>query len=558
MKRRAVAGDVCFAIFADANRDRAGDLTGTRDEGTMRSSDETLETRLASRLGKLAADETIRRLWNRDPSVWGGDAETPELSDRLGWLDVGTSVTGQLVLLGTFADEVRQQFDRVVLLGMGGSSLAPEVLWRTFGWQDGYPALHMLDSTVPQAVLSVDGGGDLDGTLFIVASKSGTTLETMSFFRHFWKRAGGNGAQFVAITDPGTSLERLGSEKRFRRVFLNPPDIGGRYSALSLFGLVPAALMGIEVDTLLERAQAMARRCGPDVPVEDNPGTVLGATMAEAAMVSRDKLSFVLSHGMGSFGLWIEQLVAESTGKNGKGIIPVACEPPEARPRFCTDRLFVGMSLEGERSGAIDRRLQAIDAEGSPLTRIELADPYDLGAEFFRWEFATAVAGAVLGVNPFDQPNVAESKENTTRVLAAGGSAAGHAGPRRSRVVSLLDGVEEGDYVNVQAFLPPTEENDERLASLCAALRDRVDAAVTLGYGPRYLHSTGQLHKGGPKTGHFVQVVVPVEQDLEIPGADYGFGRLMAAQAQGDYEALVARKRPIIRVSDPTDLLELM
>jgi len=486
----------------------------------------------------------------------------PELNARLSKLSddlrAGRVDRAALFWLRVFADEVRQEFDRVVLLGMGGSSLAPEVLWRTFGWQDGYPALHMLDSTVPGAVQNVDGGGDLSGTLFIVASKSGTTLETMSFFRHFWKRTGGDGRQFVAITDPGTSLERLGNEKSFRRVFRNPPDIGGRYSALSLFGLVPAALLGIEVVTLLERAQAMAHRCSPDGSVEDNPGAVLGAMMAEAALAGRDKLSFVLSPGVSSFGLWVEQLVAESTGKNDKGIIPVVCEPPDAQLRCSADRLFIGVSLDDDRSEAFDRKLQAIETDGSPLTRIELADPYDLGAEFFRWEFATAVAGAVLGVNPFDQPNVAESKENTKRVLAGGGSPTEHAGPRRSRVGSLLEGVQQGDYVSIQAFMPPSEENDDRLAALCAALRDRVDAAVTLGYGPRYLHSTGQLHKGGPKTGHFFQVVVPVENDLGIPEADYSFGRLMAAQAQGDYEALRTRRRPIIRVADPTDLLELM
>lgn len=524
----------------------------------MTSAAETLRTAVTGRLEEFANSRLVERLWSRDPGVWGGDETTAELTDRLGWLTVGDVMAAEVEPLRSFAEEIRRDFDRVVLLGMGGSSLAPEVMWRTFGRCEAFPAFQMLDSTAPNAVRLVDGGGDLSRTLFIVASKSGTTVETMSFYHHFWARTRGNGSQFVAITDPDMSLEQLGRERSFRHVFLNPADIGGRYSALSLFGLVPAALMGIDVATLLERAQGMAAECAPGTKELANPGVALGVLMAEAALAGRDKLTLVVSPGVESFGLWAEQLIAESTGKEGKGIIPVASEPLRARLRNCEDRLFVAMSLRGDDSEAFENRLLDIEGAGYPLARITLADPYDLGAEFFRWEFATAVAGAVLGVNPFDQPNVAESKENTKRALSGAAAAHRPSGPRRSRVVSFLDGVRPGDYVNVQAYMAPSAENDSRLASLCGAIRDRVDVAVTVGYGPRYLHSTGQLHKGGPATGHFIQVMDPFADDVPIPNAEYSFGQLIAAQAQGDFEALTARERPVVRVNDPTDLLELM
>jgi glucose-6-phosphate isomerase/transaldolase/glucose-6-phosphate isomerase len=377
----------------------------------------------------------------------------------------------------------------------------------------------------------------------------------MSFFRYFWGRTGENGGQFVAITDPGMSLEQLGREVGFRQVFLNPADIGGRYSALSLFGLVPAALMGIDITLLLERAEAMAQRCAL---ASENPGALLGALMAEASVGGRDKLTFVPSPRIGQFGLWAEQLIAESTGKQGKGIVPIASEPATERPRYTDDRLFVAMMLDHDHSEGVTARLHDIETAGNPLVRLVLSDPYDLGSEFFRWEFATAVAGAVLGVNPFDQPNVAESKQNTKQALSEPAGLLRPPGPRRSRVVSFLGGVRPGDYISVQAFIEPTDAHDSRLASLCSALRDRVDAAVTFGYGPRYLHSTGQLHKGGPNTGHFIQVMDQTDVDAVIPDAEYSFRQLLAAQADGDLEALAARGRPVIRVSDPADLMELM
>lgn len=524
----------------------------------MTRSTEALRAAIRRRLAAFAERRVVRRLWDGDPTVWTDDPHTPELADRLGWLTVGPLMAGQAQSIQQFGEEVRAGYDRVVLLGMGGSSLAPEVLWRVFGRRTGFPVFQMLDSTHPHAVRAVADGGDLERTLFIVASKSGTTVETASFFEYFWALTGGDGRRFVAITDPGTVLERIGRERGFRRVFLSLPDIGGRYSALSPFGLVPAALMGIDVAGLLERAETMAAKCGADVAEADNPGCSLGVLMAEAALAGRDKLSFVLSPRVATFGLWAEQLIAESTGKAGKGILPVVSEPAAARPRYCDDRIFVGLSVEGDRFEALDDRLHAAEAAGHPCGKLTLADPYDLGAEFFRWEFATAVAGAVLRINPFDQPNVAESKENTKRVLAEAGRVPPPSEPRRSRVVSFLDGVKKGDYVCVQAFMPPSDETDAKLADLCAALRDRVDAVVTMGYGPRYLHSTGQLHKGGPTTGHFMQIVAPVTRDETIPGAGYSFGQLLMAQAQGDQEALTARGRPVVRVADPAELLEVM
>ncbi len=524
----------------------------------MTISTEALGAAVTGRLAEFAEAKVGRRLWDGDPTVWTDDPRVPELVDRLGWLTVGTSMAAEVQSITQFGEAVRDAYDRVVLLGMGGSSLAPEVLWRVSGRRTGFPVFQMLDSTHPHAVRAVADGGDLDRTLFVVASKSGTTVETSSFLEFFWSLTGGDGHRFVAITDPGTVLERLGRERHFRHVFLNPPDIGGRYSALSLFGLVPAALMGIDVSRLLERAASMAGQCGAQVPEAESPGFSLGVLMAEAALAGRNKLSFVLSPRVDTFGLWAEQLVAESTGKAGKGILPVVSEPAAARPRYGDDRIFVGISVEGDRSQALDERIRAVEGAGHPCVRLTLADPYDLGAEFFRWEFATAVAGAVLRINPFDQPNVAESKENTKRVLAGAGTVSRPSEPRRSSVVSFLDGVRRGDYVCVQAFMPPSDATDAKLADLCNALRDRVEAVVTVGYGPRYLHSTGQLHKGGPANGHFVQVVEPVTRDEAIPGSAYSFGQLLMAQAQGDHEALMARGRPVVRVADPAELLEAM
>ncbi|HKT60952.1 MAG TPA: bifunctional transaldolase/phosoglucose isomerase [Gemmatimonadales bacterium] len=509
-----------------------------------------VDATVAVRLDRMDSAQLPKRIWDRDPTVWKDDPDTPEIRDRLGWLTVGKAMAQQAKTLAAFAGEVRGEFGKVVLCGMGGSSLAPEVLWRSFGAAPrapGYPELHVLDSTDPRAVRQA-GEGDLTRTLFIISSKSGTTQESDSFFRYFWERTGGRGAQFVAITDPDTPLERLAAERRFRRSFLNPSDIGGRYSALSYFGLVPAALIGIDVATLLHRAHRMAEACAACVSALDNPAAWLGAILGEGALAGRNKATFVLSPGIASFGLWAEQLIAESTGKEGKGILPVADEPLGPPEVYGDDRVFVGMSLAGEADAETDARLAALEHAGHPVVHLRLEDRYDLGQEFFRWEFATAVAGAVLRINPFDQPNVAESKANTKAVLARRDQPSPAA--TAAELKRFLGGIRPGDYLAIMAYLPPTPDNDRRLAAIRLRLRDRLKVATTLGYGPRYLHSTGQLHKGGPPVGHFLQIAQPAPDDLSIPGEPFGFGELEAAQAEGDLQALRSRGRPAIRIDD--------
>jgi transaldolase/glucose-6-phosphate isomerase len=507
-----------------------------------------LEAAVAVRLDASDVAQLPKRIWARDPTVWKDDPDTPEIRDRLGWLTVGEAMAQQVKTLTAFAAKVRAEFSRVVLCGMGGSSLAPEVVWRTFGAAPGHPALHVLDSTDPRAVRQA-GQGDLAKALFIISSKSGTTQESDSFFRYFWERTGGRGSQFIAITDPGTPLEQLAKERRFRRTFLNQTDIGGRYSALSFFGLVPAALIGVDVDTLLHRAHRMAEACAACVPALENPAARLGALLGEAALAGRNKVTFVLSPGIASFGLWAEQLIAESTGKEGKGILPVAGEALGRPEVYGEDRVFVSMVLAGEAEPGVEARLAELEQAGHPVIHVKLDDRSDLGQEFFRWEFATAVAGAVLRINPFDQPNVAESKANTKAVLAKGSAPSPAASA--AELEKFLTAIKPGDYLAIMAYLPPTPENDRRLAAIRLRFRDRLKVATTLGYGPRFLHSTGQLHKGGPPVGHFLQITERVAEDLPIPGESFSFGRLEAAQAEGDLVALRARGRPAIRVDDP-------
>ena len=503
---------------------------------------------VAQRLVELERADVPKRIWGRDPTVWKPDPDTPEISDRLGWLNVGKMMAQQVKPLTAFAEEIRREFDRVVLCGMGGSSLAPEVLWRTFGQRTGFPTLAVLDSTDPRAVTAALAGGALERTLFLVSSKSGTTQETDCLYRYFWERAGGRGAQFVAITDPDTPLARLAAERGFRRAFLNPKDIGGRYSALSYFGLVPAALIGIDVGQLLHRAHRMAEACAAWVPARQNPAAWLGAILAEAALAGRNKATFVLAPGIDSFGLWVEQLIAESTGKEGKGILPVAEEPLGSPQVYGRDRLFVALTLAGEEgeNDATEPRLRALMATGHPVVRLALEDRYDLGQEFFRWEFATAVAGAILQINAFDQPNVAESKQNTKDVLAGKQPPAPPA--TAAELERFLAAVRPGDYLALMAYLPPTPQNDRRLGAVRARLRDRLTVATTLGYGPRFLHSTGQLHKGGPPVGHFLQITERPDRDVAIPSMPYTFGQLEAAQAEGDLRALRGRGRPAVRI----------
>lgn len=518
------------------------------------------EPAVQARLERWQAEGLGRRLWGKDHTVWSAQP-VPELTDRLGWLKLPESMRTQAEDLARFGQEVRADgFRDAVVLGMGGSSLAPEVFSRSYGSSNGYPALTVLDSTHPEAVRSLAGRLDPARTLFVVSSKSGTTTETLSLFRAFWQWAGGAGSQFVAVTDPGTSLERLARERGFRAVFNAPEDVGGRYSALTNFGLVPAALLGVDVRDLLLRARSMAEAC--TAPAMSNPGLILGAALGELALAGRDKVTFLASRGIDSFPDWIEQLVAESTGKLGRGIVPVVGERTGEPGVYGQDRFFAGLILGEDR--ALETRLASLETVGHPVARFRLADPADLGREMFRWEMATAAAGAVLGVNPFDQPDVQLAKELATRAMKERSSGAPAApadeirasdeGPLGSALEHWLAGAGPGSYLGVHAYLPADRETTEILHDVQARLRDRTRLATTFGYGPRFLHSTGQLHKGGPDTGRFLQIVDEPEHDLPVPETDYTFGTLIRAQADGDRSALEQRGRRVMRVNLGNDV----
>src|SRR2546427_263210 len=487
-------------------------------------------------------------------NVAGADQE---IRDRLGWLQVADRMEERIPELEDLrAQLVAEGVTDAVLMGMGGSSLAPEVFRQTFGVPKGALNVHVLDTTDPAAIAAVERSINVKKTAFIVASKSGTTLETLSHYRYFFERAGRNGRQFIAITDPGTPLKDGATTQGFRRVFLNPADIGGRYSALSYFGLVPAALGGVDLAALLDRAATMMEACSPSVPVGENPGAWLGAVLAEAAKVGRDKVTIIAPAPVRTFGIWAEQLIAESTGKEGKGLVPVADEalgPPEV---YGNDRIFVRLALPGESDGDA-ARLEALSKAGHPVVTLKLTDPLGLGAEFFRWEYAIAVAGAILGINVFDQPNVQEAKDLTRKVLTEGNPPtvgegirwAGQQGATLDAAIqSLLAQVHPGDYVALLAYIQPTAEHDRALNAVRLAIRDKHRVATTVGYGPRYLHSTGQLHKGGPNTGVFFQIVGDDAKDLDIPGERFSFGVLKQAQALGDFQALRNHGRRVLRV----------
>jgi len=478
----------------------------------------------------------VSRIWRRDYTVWKPDPT--EIENRLGWLSVPALMAERVADLQAFAKQaVADGFTHAVHMGMGGSSLAPEVLRRTFGVAPGAIDLQVLDSTHPATIAAVEASLDLAHTLFIVASKSGGTLETMSHFHYFYDKVR-SGDQFVAITDPGTSLEALAKERGFRATFINPDDIGGRYSALSLFGLVPAALIGADLSALLDAGEEMAHACDACVPCGENPGAWLGAVMGEASLAGRDKFTAALAPGFETFGDWVEQLIAESTGKEGKGIVPVTGEDLADPGSYGSDRLFVALGDHPQ--------LDALAAAGHPVVRIPISQPADLGAEFFRAEFATAVAGSILGINAFDQPNVAEAKHATAEILAAGPVP----DPGLDDLGALLGQVKPGDYIAIQAYLDRTPATEQTLHRARLVLRDRYRVATTVGFGPRFLHSTGQLHKGGPNTGVFIQIVDRDRTvDLPIPGAAYTFGTLIDAQSLGDLRSLRGRDRRVARIT---------
>ncbi len=517
----------------------------------------------------------LPRLWRKDHTLWSPTPE-PELTDRLGWLTLPEIMHEHRDELVAFADEIKAEgVQHVVLLGMGGSSLAPEVFQRTFGNGAGYPELIVLDSTHPDAVRAVEDRIDLAHTLFLVSSKSGTTLETLSFFYYFWHQVNRitatPGRHFVAITDPETSLEDLARERGFRRIFSAPPDVGGRYSALSVFGLVPAALIGVDIHRLLDRAWVMVETCAFCAPESHNACLALGATLGELTLAGRDKVTLFTSPALAALPAWLEQLIAESTGKDGKGIVPVADEAVGAPEVYGDDRLFVYLSLAGEADPDMDRRIAALEAAGHPVVSIRLEEKADLGREFFRWEIAVAAAGAVLGIHPFNQPDVQLAKELARQAMAKTGEpaeeavgddgtevAAERAEDLQQALEAWLAQARPGDYIALQAYLPPTQETTEALQRIRLTLRDRLRLATTLGYGPRFLHSTGQLHKGGPNTGLFLQLVdepgaLPAEA-LPVPETDYSFGALIRAQALGDYRALRQRGRRVLRVNLGRDI----
>jgi glucose-6-phosphate isomerase len=510
-------------------------------------------------------DGWAARIWQHDASVWSDEPEVRlAIGQRLGWLDVPAHFHDDADDLRAFAAGIREAgIDRALVCGMGGSSLAPEVLGTAYPMGPAGIPVGVLDSTDPETVALATESFPPGSSLYIIASKSGTTTETLAFLAHFWalehdahREIGSKeeGDHFVAVSDPEEPVDSIPHSGAFRAVFLNPPDIGGRYAALSYVGLVPAALLDLDVGALLAEAAEMAEAC--QAPDAGNPGVALGATLGALAGRGRDTLTLVIEPAIASFGEWLEQLVAESTGKHGQGILPVVGEPLASPDRYREDRVFVRLSRESasdwraETDGAID----AIAAAGHPVIELVIPDGEGLGGEFFRWQFATAVAGAVMGINPFDEPDVAVAKAATARVLAAlrDGHAPTDAAQAADAAAEVLADqfalLAPDGYVAIQAYLPRYADRDVRLAALREVIRERTGAAVTLGHGPRYLHSTGQLHKGGPADGLFIQLVGAHADDILIPGSGQTFGMLIDAQSLGDAQSLDARGLPVVRI----------
>jgi transaldolase/glucose-6-phosphate isomerase len=531
-------------------------------------------------------DQWIRRIWRKDAALWKADEEHQKIiKNALGWVTVTDIVQEAADELAAFSQRiVKDGFTHVMLLGMGGSSLCPEVFRRTFGKQKGYPELHVLDSTDPATVSAFEKSVDLTKTLFIVASKSGSTTEPLMFYKYFFNRlrelkGDKAGENFAAITDPGTLMEQMASGDKFRRIFLNPADIGGRYSALSFFGSVPAALQGFDFKTLIDRADRAMHACAPPVPTEDNPAVRLGGIIGTLANQGRDKLTLIISPEIASLGLWIEQLIAESTGKEGKGIIPIAGESLNVPTAYGNDRLFVSISV-GAPDTDTDSKLRALEAAGHPVVRRTLKDTLDLGEEFYIWEMSTAIAGAVLGINSFDQPNVQESKDNTKALLeefkekgalpaqklAAEGSGlkvlcdeatlkeigSGHT--PEEFITAHLSRVKAGDYVALLNYIQETDAHESSIQAIRMHISEAFKVATTTGYGPRFLHSTGQLHKGGAASGVFIQITADDVSDVPLPGEVFTFGILKQAQALGDFQSLSSRHRRAIRLHLGSDM----
>ncbi len=546
---------------------------------------ETLPDSLASAVSGTLADwqasGKVGKLWAGDASLWTGADE----GGWLGWLGIVEDQLARAERLTSLGKEVRAAgFRDAVVLGMGGSSLCPEVLAVTFGAQPGSPRLHVLDSTDPAQIRNLESRIDPAEALFIVSSKSGSTLEPNIFKQYFFERVteavgvDQAGERFIAVTDPGSKLQKVAEDNGFRHIFHGVPSIGGRYSALSDFGMIPAAIMGVDVARFLERTHKMALACSPRQPVEDNPGVVLGCALGSAANQGRDKVTIIASPGIWDLGAWLEQLLAESTGKQGKGLIPVDREPVGSPRTYGDDRLFVYVRLESAPDSDQDRAVDALAAAGHPVLRIAVSDAYELGAEFFRWEIATAVAGSLMGINPFDQPDVEASKIATraltdeyektgslpgeTPLLEADGIAlyadaenssllSSDAGGNLSLVGYLrahLERLGAGDYLALLAYVEMNETHEQTLQRIRLAVRDSKRVATCVGFGPRFLHSTGQAYKGGPNSGVFLQVTCDEAADLAVPGQKYTFGLVKAAQARGDFQVLAERNRRALRV----------
>lgn len=522
--------------------------------------DPELRGRFERRLLRWRDSRVLERLWRKDFTIWFPEPR-PEITDRLGWLDLPERMPEHLEEWRRCAREVRDSgFSDIVLLGMGGSSLAPEVFSRVLPGVSGQPRLHVADSTHPEEIAQLERSLSLRTTLFLVSSKSGTTLETLSLMRYFWERVGDlgdpPGKRFAAITDPGSALASLASERKFRWIFLAPPDVGGRYSALSPFGLVPATLVGLDPARLLMNGAAAAAQHSGERDSDRSPGVRLGALLGEAAP-ARDKLSFMTSPSLSAFPVWLEQLISESTGKQGKGLIPVMEDPATEAEYFGPDRVFVALSLNGDETSALDERSDRLVSAGHPVVRMQIAEPAAVTEWMYTWEVAVALGSSLLGINPFDQPDVQLAKELARRAMqesapdqepdgALSVADTARLGPAFRDFLTASGG---DDYVAIQAFLPRMLEVERSLSRLEREIRRCTGAAVTVGFGPRFLHSTGQLHKGGPPTGRFLQLIDEPAADTAVPGKDYTFGRLIAAQARGDYAALCSLKRPVLRVS---------
>ena len=536
-------------------------------------------------LDEASRANVIERIWNKDATLWKSEAAPQKIiANALGWLTVPGEMLSVVAELKSFAETVSASgFQHAMVCGMGGSSLCPEVLRQTFGRQAGFPELLVLDSTDPDTINNFKEQIDTARCLFVIASKSGTTTEPNAFHRYWYNEVGKNsdtpGDSFVTITDPGSQMADIAAREGFRRIFLNQADIGGRYSALSYFGMVPATLMGVDAARLLRQTQSMVAACGTPSAVNQNPAAMLGAVMAECARAGRDKLTIVTDQKLAALGLWVEQLIAESTGKEGKGIVPVVGESLGEVSEYGNDRLFVSISV-GPADDETNSRLKALEAAGHPVVYRKLADLYDLGAEFFLWEMATAFAGWRLGINPFDQPNVQESKDATKALLEKykqagkfaeqpalasdgqltvyGGGDAGESSPTLSVPEALrahCAKIKPGDYVALLTYLEETPEVEKAVREIRTTVRKATRCATTDGFGPRYLHSTGQLHKGGPDSGVFIEITAPDKVDFQVPEASYTFSVLKDAQALGDFQSLLKHGRRAIRVDLGDDVV---